>query len=184
MTTATQSPEVILVPPGQCPEGALLLDVRTPVEYAEVHARGAVNRPLAELTEQAIAELRESSRGRCIVLICQSGNRATQAAARLRAAGVENCVVLEGGTAAWVQAGLPVERNARVLPLMRQVQIVIGTLVLATATLAGLGVPGIVWVTAAIGAGLLVAGLTGFCGMALLVARMPWNKGVSGSCTR
>lgn len=184
MTTATQSPEVIRVPPGQCPEGALLLDVRTPVEFAEVHARGAVNRPLSDLNEQVIAELRAKAQQQCIVLVCQSGGRATQAAARLRAGGVDNCVVMEGGTTAWVQAGLPVERNARVLPLMRQVQIVVGAMVLTTATLAGMGVPGAVWVTAAMGAGLLIAGLTGFCGMALLLARMPWNKMASSSCPR
>jgi hypothetical protein len=86
-------------------------------------------------------------------------------------------VLVEGGTQAWIDAGLPVNRgNSRVLPLMRQVQIVVGLLSAAGATLALAVNPYFVIIPLVIGCGLLFAGFTGHCGLALVLARMPWNR--------
>jgi rhodanese-related sulfurtransferase len=91
-------------------------------------------------------------------------------------------VLVEGGTQAWMDAGLPVNRGeSRVLPLMRQVQITVGFLSAAGAALALTVNPRFALVPLVIGGGLLFAGLTGFCGLALLLAKMPWNKTSTGN---
>ncbi|MGA2605538.1 MAG: rhodanese-like domain-containing protein [Verrucomicrobiia bacterium] len=158
-----------------------LLDVRTPGEHAAIYVTGSRLTPLDKL--DAAAFLR--NRGRSDVplyIMCQSGTRAAKAIERFRRAGFEDCVPVEGGIEAWVQAGLPVERGeSRVLPLMRQVQITVGFLSAAGAALA-LGVS--VWfaiIPLVMGCGLLFAGLTGTCGLALLLAKMPWNRRVNCS---
>ena len=100
----------------------------------------------------------------------------------LERAGTRGCVLVEGGTQAWIDAGLPVNRGqSRVLPLMRQVQIVVGSLSAAGALLALTVNPLFALLPLVIGSGLLFAGLTGFCGLALLLAKMPWNKTAAGN---
>ena len=84
---------------------------------------------------------------------------------------------LEGGIDAWRTAGLPVQEGERkTLPLDRQVQLTVGLLLLTSVALTVLVHPAFIWLAAFFGAGLTMAGLTGFCGMALVMARMPWNK--------
>ena len=115
-----------------------------------------------------------------VYVICQSGGRAARAIQKLEAAGVKECVLLEGGTQAWVDAGLPVNRGQnRVLPLMRQVQITIGAISASGSLLALLVDPKFAIVPLFMGCGLLMAGITGFCGLAVLMAKMPWNKTTS-----
>lgn len=150
-----------------------LLDVRSEGEFGSAHVEGAVLQPLAELkVEQWGGGEAEGP----LFVLCQSGGRAARAAGMLAEAGV-SCAVVEGGMDAWAAAGLPVQRGARqVLPLMRQVQIVIG---LVTATGAALAVwkhPLFGLIPLFMGAGLVFAGVTGMCGLALLMARMPWNR--------
>ena len=90
---------------------------------------------------------------------------------------MQGCVLVEGGTQAWIDAGLPVNRGeSKVLPLMRQVQITVGCLSAAGAALALAVNPWFALLPLITGCGLLFAGLTGFCGLALLLAKMPWNK--------
>ena len=153
-----------------------LLDVRTPAEHAALHVSGASLLPLDKLDAAAFL----TSRGRSDVplyVLCQSGSRAAKAIEKFQQAGFEGCVQVEGGIEAWVGAGLPVERGAgKVLPLMRQVQIAVGIVSAIGAALA-LGVN--VWfaiIPLVTGCGLLFAGLTGTCGLALLLAKMPWNR--------
>ena len=112
-----------------------------------------------------------------IYVLCQSGGRARRAIEKLKAAGVQGCVLVEGGTQAWIDAGLPVNRaQSRVLPLMRQVQIIVGFLS-AIGGLLALTVNNLfAIIPLVVGSGLLLAGLTGFCGLALVLAKMPWNK--------
>jgi rhodanese-related sulfurtransferase len=84
---------------------------------------------------------------------------------------------LEGGFGAWLEAGLPVHRHARApLPLMRQVQIAAGSLVLLGVLLSQTVAPGWIWLSGFVGAGLIFAGVSGFCGMARLLGVMPWNR--------
>jgi len=149
-----------------------VLDVRTPVEYAEVHARPARNIPLSELRPDGLAERKD----RPIYLLCQSGTRASKAAEQLSLAGYAQPIVVEGGTSAWIKAGLPIERSAvKVMSLERQVRIAAGTLVFLGVLLGFLVSPWFFGLSGLVGAGLVFAGITDFCGMGLLIAKLPWN---------
>lgn len=162
---------------------AHLLDVRSPAEYSGVHIPGARLLPLDEL--DPVSFCREQGTDKTpIYVICHSGGRATRAIERLEAAGVRGCVLLEGGTQAWMDAGLPVNRGrSRVLPLMRQVQITIGAVSASGSLLALLVDPRFALIPLFMGCGLLMAGITGFCGLAILMAKMPWNKVPSSTTT-
>jgi rhodanese-related sulfurtransferase len=158
-----------------------LLDVRMPPEYASAHVPGARLIPLGQLRVEAF--LREHKPGTSIYVLCQAGQRASAAIEQFERAGCDDCVLVEGGTQAWIDAGLPVHRGVSgVLPLMRQVQIVVGALSAAGAILALSVNRWFAVLPLVIGCGLLFAGTTGTCGMALLLARMPWNRGHGNSC--
>ena len=150
---------------------AVLIDVREPDEHARERIAGARLMPLSRFEPAGLADP-----GKILVFHCNSGNRTTQAAEQLRRAGKGEVYQLAGGLQAWRRAGLPVvvDRKAP-LPLMRQVQIGAGSLVLLGSLLALLS-PWLIALPAFVGAGLLVAGITGFCGMARLLAYMPWNR--------
>ncbi len=153
-----------------------LLDVRTPGEHAAAHVPGARLLPLADL--DAAFFLRE--RGaveKPIYVLCQTTRRARKAIKKFQRAGLDNCVLVTGGTQAWMEAGLPVNRGeSKVLPLMRQVQIAVGSLAAVGAALALTVNPIFAILPLLIGCGLVFAGITGICGLALLLARMPWNR--------
>lgn len=155
---------------------AQLLDVRSPVEYTSAHVPDAKLFPLDELNADAFCRERGSD-STPVYVLCQSGGRAMKAIEKLERAGAQGCVLVDGGTQAWMDAGLPVIRGeSRVLPLMRQVQITVGFLSAAGAALALTISPQFALIPLVIGCGLLFAGLTGFCGLALVLAKMPWNK--------
>ncbi|MGD0814597.1 MAG: rhodanese-like domain-containing protein [Verrucomicrobiota bacterium] len=157
----------------------LLLDVRTPVEYAEVHVSRARNEPLQQLQPEKLVASGILPNGRPVYLLCRSGGRAAKAAEKFAAAGIDRAVVIEGGTQAWIEAGLPVARGtSSVMSLERQVRIVAGSLVLLGVLLGWLVHPAFYGLSAFVGAGLVFAGITDFCGMGLLLARMPWNNRV------
>ncbi len=152
-----------------------LIDVRTPVEYREVHVPFARNVPLDRLDPAAVRTARTAPPGEPLYVICRSGGRGRQACEKLRAAGLTVCNV-DGGTQAWADAGLPVARGKKAISLERQVRIAAGLLVLVGAVLGWLVHPGFVGLSAFVGAGLVFAGVTDTCGMGLLLARMPWNR--------
>ncbi len=158
-----------------------LIDVRTPAEFAGEHIDGAHCVPLDRVDVETIRTL--TGAGPC-VLVCQSGKRASLAAEKLAAAGLGDLAVLEGGVNAWKAAGLPVNRGRGVISIERQVRIGAGALVLAGVVLGWTVAPGWFGLAAFVGAGLVFAGVTDFCGMGLLLAKMPWNqRGISApSC--
>ena len=161
-------------------QSARLLDVRTAGEHAAVHVPGAKLIPLGELDAAAFCR-EQGDDPSPVYVLCESGGRARRAIEKLERAGARGCVLVEGGTQAWIDAGLPVNRGeSRVLPLMRQVQITVGFLSAAGAALALTVNPLYGLIPLVIGCGLLFAGITGFCGLALLLAKMPWNK--TSSC--
>ena len=164
-------------------ESVDLIDVRTPVEFREVHAIGARNVPLDALDPAAVMKRRDGSAGRPLYVICRSGNRANKACEKLIAAGYANVVNVEGGTLAWDEAGLPVKRGKKAISLERQVRIAAGFLVLVGAVLALTVHPYFAALSAFIGAGLMFAGITDTCGMAMILARMPWNQVKSSKAT-
>ena len=150
-----------------------VLDVRTPAEFETVHIRGAYNVPLDNLAEHA-AEIRAVNE--TIVLVCASGQRARKAEAALAAAGMAQLHVLDGGMTAWSAARLPVVRGRERMSLERQVRIVAGALAASGGSLALLVHPLFALVPAFVGSGLVFSGVTNTCGMAMLLARLPYNR--------
>lgn len=160
---------------------AQLLDVRTPAEHSEIHAPGVHLMPLDRLDASKLAATGVLLKNRPVYIFCRSGGRARQAAAKLEQAGFEHCEVVEGGTMAWAAAGLPVNRGkTKVISLERQVRIAAGFLVLSGVLLSHFVNPAFIWLSGFIGAGLIFAGTTDWCGMGMLIARMPWNQ--SSTC--
>ncbi|MFM1847157.1 MAG: hypothetical protein RL417_631 [Pseudomonadota bacterium] len=161
----------------------LLLDVRTPAEFGDAHIEGAILHPVTDLDPNVVKQLAEG-KDRC-VLVCRSGNRARQAAEKLSAS-MSNLTILEGGVGAWEAAGLPLVRGRKAISLERQVRIAAGSLVVLGAILGTIFHPAWYGLCAFIGAGLVFSGVTDTCGMALMLAKMPWNtRGAgcsSGTC--
>jgi len=152
---------------------AVLVDVREPGEYRAEHIAGSHNVPLGQCGVAALPV----TAGRKVILQCASGMRSQKACGTL--IGLQSdlpAYSLEGGIAGWKQAGLPVVRNGFMLPLNQQVQLTIGVLVLLFTVLGFTLNPLFHAGAGAIALGLMNAGLTGWCGMAKLLALMPWNK--------
>jgi rhodanese-related sulfurtransferase len=160
-------------------EGATLVDIRERDEHARERIPGAKHLPLSNLDEADLA-LRE---GKPVIFHCRSGARTLAHAPRLGAkAAACDAFVLEGGLDAWKRAGLPVATDRRQpLELQRQVQIGAGSLALLGVLLGLLVSPWFYGVPAFVGAGLITAGVTGFCGMASLLMRAPWNRATYGA---
>ena len=158
------------------PRPPRLIDVRTPGEFETVHIAGAYNVPLDLLREHRdkIGEHLE----RDVVLVCRSGQRAAQAEDTLRAAGLVNVHVLDGGMTAWESAGLPVNRGTERWDLERQVRLVAGSIVVSS-VLGSIAAPKLKWLAAGMGSGLAYAALSNTCAMGMLLARLPYNRGPS-----
>jgi rhodanese-related sulfurtransferase len=152
-----------------------LIDVRTPLEYREVHVDCACNIPLDTLDPPKLMMNRHSSGDAPLYIICRSGGRAKQACEQFITAGFPNVVNVEGGTLGCIEAGLPVIRGKKVFSLERQVRIAAGLLVLVGVALGWFVNPAFYGLSAFVGAGLIFAGITDSCPMALLIAKMPWN---------
>lgn len=154
---------------GEC----CLIDVREPVEHAEMHIPAAKLIPLGQLEKRA----QEIDRGVPVIVMCRGGKRGAEAMSQLKALGFTDVRNLEGGILAWKQAGLPLATSGKkILPLMQQVQLTIGLGVLTGAILSLTVHPYWAFLCAFFGAGLTMAGSTGWCGLAILLAKMPWNR--------
>lgn len=160
-----------------------LVDVRTPAEFREMHVAFARNVPLDRLDPAALMRARQGST-EPLYVICRSGNRGKMACQALLAAGFSDVWNVEGGTLACELAGLPVVRGKKAISLERQVRIAAGSLVLLGLALGWWVHPVLLALSAFVGAGLVFAGVTDTCGMGMLLARMPWNRGgePGGAC--
>jgi rhodanese-related sulfurtransferase len=157
-------------------QGAILVDVREADERARERIPGARHLPVSKLDEADLAV----HRGTPVIFHCRSGARTLGNAPRL-ADVAEGCEVyaLEGGIDAWRKAGLPVAVDrSQPIEIQRQVQIGAGSIAFVGTLLGILVSPWFLAVPLFVGAGLTMAGITGFCGMALLLARAPWNRQV------
>jgi rhodanese-related sulfurtransferase len=152
-----------------------VLDVRTSLEFREVHLECANNVPLDALDPAKIIHDRHCAVEAPLYVVCRSGGRAKQACEKFITAGYPNVVNVEGGTLACIEAGLPVIRNKNVVSLDRQIRIVAGSMVLLGVVLGFLVHPGFFYLSGFVGAGLVFAGITNTCPMGLLLAKMPWN---------
>lgn len=150
----------------------MLVDVRTPAEFESVHIRGSYNVPLDQLAEHTD----ELALDGHVVLVCQSGKRASQAYQKLAAAGFDSVDVLDGGIAAYEASGGQVIRRGNRWDMNRQVRMAAGSLVLL-GTLAGQLVhPRLGLLAGAVGAGLTYSAISDSCAMASVLSRMPWNR--------
>ena len=153
-----------------------VLDVRTPGEFETAHIAGAYNVPLDLLREhrdEITKHLDEE-----VVLVCRSGQRAAQAEETLRAAGLGNVHILDGGIVAWEAESFAVNRGVQRWDLERQVRLVAGSIVL-TSILGSILAPKLKWVAAAIGGGLTLASLTNTCAMGMALSKLPYNRGAT-----
>ena len=171
-------------------EKVTLIDVRTPAEFGEVHVDFAHNIPLDRLDTQAVKAVAGDGP---LYFVCKSGTRSQKACEKLIAAGLSDVISVEGGTAACEAAGVPVIRGKKAMSLERQVRIAAGALVAIGAALAAFGPEAPVnWqaigagLAGFVGCGLVFAGITDTCGMAMLIARMPWNQAcrTATTCSR
>jgi rhodanese-related sulfurtransferase len=163
-------------------EGAILIDIREADEHARERIPGAHHVPLSRLDAADFA----AHRGGPVIFHCRSGARTLGNAARLAGrVGGREAFALEGGLDAWRKAGLPVATDRRApIELNRQVQIGAGSIVFI-GSLLGLTVsPWFFALPLFVGGGLTMAGVTGFCGMAMLLMRAPWNRAVYGAAAR
>jgi rhodanese-related sulfurtransferase len=174
MTVATINPRQLAE---LCKSGKIdLIDVRTPVEFRELHVELARNVPLDQLDPAALVRARDADQHKPLYIICRSGSRGRQACEMFLAAGFADVVNIEGGTLACVEAGLPIVRGKKAISLERQVRIAAGSMVLLGVMLGSLVHPALYGLSALIGVGLVFAGLTDTCGMGMILARMPWNQ--------
>jgi rhodanese-related sulfurtransferase len=154
-------------------QGAMLVDIRDPDEYAREHIAAARSLPVSDLPDQIGA----GSPAGQIIFHCRSGGRTNTHAARLARAANCEAFILEGGLDAWKKAGLPVERDrSQPLEMMRQVQLAAGGMVVLGVVLGASATPWFYLLSGFVGAGLMFAGATGTCGLAMLLQRMPWNR--------
>ena len=153
-----------------------LIDVRTPLEFREVHADFARNVPLDSLDPHAVMARRNGNETQPLYVICRSGSRAGLACQKFQACGYDSVVSVSGGTKAWDGAGLPVVRGKRAISLEQQVRMAAGFLAAAGSALAFFVHPGFLIVPAGVGVGLMHAGVTNSCIMGMMLAKMPWNQ--------
>jgi len=153
-----------------------VVDVRSPAEFRSVHVPQAQNIPLDTLDPRALYTAGTLPGNQPVYLLCQAGGRATRAAQKFSEQGFGDAVVVEGGTQAWAAAGLPVNRGQGAISIERQVRIAAGSLVLTGVILSFALHPYFIGISAFVGAGLVFAGITDWCGMGLLLAKAPWNQ--------
>lgn len=163
--------------------GIDLVDVRTALEFREVHADQARNIPLDTLDPQSVMANRNGTADAPLYVICRSGTRGAKAQQKFLDSGFVNVINVEGGTEAWVNAGLPVVRGKKAMSLERQVRIAAGFIVLVGALLGIFVHSYLAGISAFVGAGLMFAGITDSCAMGMLIAKMPWNRCEDGSCS-
>lgn len=153
---------------------AIIVDVREPGEYAAMHIVGAKLIPVGTINNDNLPELNNKK----LIIHCHLGQRGRSACEKLLISNPNLDVYnLEGGITAWEKAGFEVEKSGKIfISIARQVQITIGSGVLIGLILGYLIHPGFLFLSAFFGAGLLFAGITGSCGLAILIGKMPWNQ--------
>ncbi|MEU8621079.1 rhodanese-like domain-containing protein [Streptomyces sp. NPDC048623] len=161
----------------------IVVDVRTPGEHAGGHVPGALNVPLDRL-DKAVPALKDAAARGELLIVCQSGNRSRTACDRLAAHGIP-AINLNGGTTDWAARGHALDHPAGGAPartpwaMDRQVRLTAGTLVLLGLLLGLLIHPAFQLLSAAIAGGLVFSALTNTCGMAAMLAKLPYNRTTS-----
>jgi rhodanese-related sulfurtransferase len=160
-------------------EEAVIVDVRTPAEFEEVHVSVALNIPLDLLTAESLKKICGDKKA---LFVCQSGTRGKKACALATEKFNVPAINIVGGTNAWILANLPVNRGNKTISLERQVRIAAGAFVVIGTIVAILFSQIFLAVPLFIGCGLVFAGVTDTCGMAMVLTKMPWNQSKSYQC--
>ncbi len=150
----------------------MIIDVREPNEYNAEHIIGAINIPLSKIDIKLVnlANLNKNK----IVLYCQSGKRSLEAYKKI--INTDNLSNLEGGINLWKEKSFPTNFMKKLLPIERQIQIAMGSFLLIGIILSIIANPYWLLLSFIISLGLLNAGITGWCGLGIFIAKMPWNK--------
>lgn len=159
----------------------VILDVRERDEFEADHVEKSINVPLSHFASVAPGVLNQLNQ-KNVAILCRSGNRARLALDQLKQLGYADKItarVYEGGILAWKQTGHPtIVKRRNHLPIMRQVQLAAGLMVLVSTLLGAFINPWFLAISAFVGGGLTIAGSIGYCGMAVILSKMPWNKTV------
>ncbi|WP_419902999.1 rhodanese-like domain-containing protein [Kiloniella sp.] len=154
-------------------EDIFLVDIRNAQEYADECLKSSINIPIEELKDNDF----ENIRNKVVVFYCRGGHRTAQATELLRKQPFKEIVILEGGLMAWKAQRLATKKSTRApMDIMRQVQIIAGSLVMLGVVLGVTVSPNYLFISGFVGGGLFLAGISGFCGMARFLRFMPWNK--------
>ncbi len=150
---------------------ARLIDIRTSEEFAQLSIEGSLLAPLSVVTLQHLP----SSDTQEVIFLCRSGNRTENANSTLQKLS-PNAYALDGGILAWQKEGLPVRTGKMpAIPLERQIFIAAGGMVFI-GVIGSFAWPSALFLAGFVGAGLVFSGITGFCGLGILLSKMPWNK--------
>ena len=155
-------------------QGAVIVDIRSPSEFARQHIPGAQSLPVDQLKQGAAV-----AQDKVVIFTCGSGMRTqtNQTSLGTASQACTEAYILEGGISAWEKAGLELRKDAsQPIEIMRQVQIAAGSLILIGVLLGFYVSPNFFWLSGFVGAGLLFAGISGTCAMARMLAIMPWNN--------
>ena len=156
-------------------QGGVLIDIRERAQYLREHIPNARSLPLADIMADKTIEATERQP---VIFHCSAGMCTAQnASVLMKAASPATALLMAGGINAWKSAGLPtIKDKKQPLPVMRQVQIVAGILILIGVGLGYTTDSRFFLLSGFVGAGLLFAGVSGLCGMASLLLKMPWNR--------
>lgn len=159
------------------PNDYYLVDVRSPGEHRSAHLPGSDLRPIDSFNAEEAKAVKSAAGQKKVCFICQSGKRSQTAQKVWQKAGLEGAMQLDGGLNAWDREGLPLNKGqGSIIPLDRQVRIAAGALVFLGTLLGVFASSWFLIVPAFVGAGLVFAGVTDTCGMAMMLAKMPWNR--------
>ena len=158
----------------------VLIDVRSPMEYQIQHIKDSFNIPLDKISTESVESLlseHKLAHDESVYLICKSGKRSKMAQQKLEDS-PGSIICIDGGIDDMTDDNTIQfnEGSSRFLSLERQVRITVGALILNGFILGASVNPAFYSVTAFLGAGLIVSGITDWCGMGLMIAKMPWNK--------
>jgi rhodanese-related sulfurtransferase len=159
---------------------AVIIDVRERDEYNAERIECSIHVPLSKFQKSAAKVLQAIPKEHPVLMMCRSGKRAKLALDSIPKNMLENRAnisVFTGGILEWKKQNRPTETiKAGHFPIMRQVQLIAGILMLTSITLGHWINPSFLFIGVFVGLGLTVAGATGYCGMANLLALAPWNK--------
>jgi len=155
----------------------VIIDVREPDEFQSEYIEGSINIPLSEFERQGMPIIKQLI-GKPILIMCQSGRRAEIAVAIIKKTNAQiNAEVFSGGILKWKEQGNSiVSGSGKKIPLFRQVFIAAGLMVLVGGWAVFSFGSSFIFIPVLVGAGLTMAGLTGFCPMAIVLSKMPWNR--------